>query len=260
MHLSILGPALDFDGCVITGELQLGRAVLRGSHMDRAECKLFIKDRAVTYHQFKIERGGGVGTGSFTYDFAKHEVRLDKIQSTISPQDAAPWVNPDIIKSVAPYRFKTRPNLSINGVVQLDGGKKTDLEILVDAPGGMDYVFLKKNLSFSSISGRLLFTDDHLKISDINASIFSGRAQGDAEISLDRNTPDNSATINARDINFAKLTKLYFDYDDSQGNLNGSYSFSIRSDDARTMQGKGQLTVTNGNIFAIPFLGLSPAS
>lgn len=255
VQLAVRGPKFDFDQCITTGQLQLKRAVLRGSQMDRAECKLLIKDRAVTYQNFKIERGDGVGTGSFTYDFKKHEIRLDRIKSNINPPDVAPWINPDIVRNVVPYRFKVRPNVAINGVVQLSGGKNTNLEVLVDAPGGMDYTFLKKNLSFSSISGRLLFTDGHLKLSSVDGSLFSGRVKGDAEISLERNSPDNSANIEAKNIDFAKLTKLYFDYDNSQGQMNGAYSFTMHSDDSRTMQGSGRLVVTNGNIFAIPFLG-----
>ena len=256
VQLSVRGPSPDFDKCTATGHLLLGSAALRGSPMDRAECDILIKDRAVTYQDFKIERGEGVATGSFTYDFAKHEIRLDKIKSTLMPVDIAPWIdNPDIPKYVAPYRFKDRPNLSINGVVQFAGGKNTNLEILVDAPGGMDYTFIRKNLSFSSISGRLLFTDGHLQLSNVNAAIFDGRVQGNAEISLERNSPGYSANILAKNIDFQKLTKLYFDYDNSHGQLAGEYSFTGLGDDPRTMKGTGQLTVINGNIFAIPFLG-----
>ena len=52
-----------------------------------------------------------------------------------------------------------------------------------------------------------------------------------------------------------RITKLYFDYDDSRGRLNGRYGFTGRGNDPRTMEGRGQLTVDNGNVFAIPFLG-----
>ncbi|MGB8355143.1 MAG: AsmA-like C-terminal region-containing protein [Chthoniobacteraceae bacterium] len=253
--LSVRGPGFDFDKCITTGSLQIGQAVLRGSQMDRAQCNLLVKDRAVTYQNFRIERGNGVATGGFTYDFAKHEIRLDKIKNNINPQDVAPWINPDIVKNVAPYRFKTPPDVFINGVVQFAGGKNTNLDILVDAPGGMDYTFLRRNLSFSSVSGRLFFTDGHLKLTINNGNLFSGSVKGTAEISLDRNSPFHSAKIEAKNIDFAKLTKLYFDYDNSHGQFSGDYSFSIRSDDPRTMQGEGKLVVLNGNIFSIPFLG-----
>lgn len=255
VSLTAAGTAPEFGKCDVTGQLRLGRTVFRGSQMDSGKCNLLIREKTVTYDQFEIRRGEGIGTGSFGYDFAKHEVHLDKIKSTLVPQDAAPWVNPDLVKNIAPYRFKTRPNLSIDGLVQFAGGKQTNLEILVDAPGGMDYTFLKKNLSFSSISGRLLFTDNHLQLSNISGSLFSGSIRGGAEISLARNAPGHSATITAENIDFESLTKLYFNYENSRGLLNGTYAFTGRGDDPRAMQGRGQLTITNGNVFAIPFFG-----
>ena len=256
VQLSVHGPSPDFDKCVANGQLTLGKASLRHSQMDHATCGLLIKDRAITYQQFRIERGGGVATGSFTYDFARHEIRLDKIKSTIPPVDVAPWIdNPDIPRYVAPYRFKGHPSQSINGVVQFAGGKNTNLEILIDAPEGMDYTFIHKDLSCSSISGRLLFTDGHLQLSNVNATLFDGRVQGGAEIPLEPGSPAYTANVTLKNVDFEKLTKLYFDYDNSHGQLNGTYVFTGRGDDARTMQGGGKVTVTNGNVFAIPFLG-----
>ena len=38
------------------GRFNSSAATLRGSQMDRAQCKLLVKDRAITYQQFTIER------------------------------------------------------------------------------------------------------------------------------------------------------------------------------------------------------------
>jgi hypothetical protein len=70
-----------------------------------------------------------------------------------------------------------------------------------------------------------------------------------------RAKPGHSASVTLENLDFSSLTKLYFDYQNSQGRLNGRYEFSGRGDDARTMDGRGELTVTDGDIFAIPFLG-----
>jgi hypothetical protein len=94
-----------------------------------------------------------------------------------------------------------------------------------------------------------------LKISDVSASLLGGSLKGDADISLASAQPGHSARIALENVDFASLTKLYFDYDDSQGRLSGRYEFTVRGGDARTMQGQGQMAVTDGNIFAIPFLG-----
>lgn len=238
-----------------TGELKLGRTLLRGVGLNAATCKLRVKNKAVSYENFKVDRNEGTGTGTFTYDFGKHEVRLDQVKTTLTPAEVAMWIDPKMVKDIAPYRFKGPPSLAINGVVQTNGGKDTKLEILVNAPNGMDYTFLKKTLWFPKISGRLLFTDGHLQLSNIAATLYSGQVRGKAEISLKREAPGHTAKIEVQNVDFAKLTKLYFNFDSSQGALNGTYEFSGRGDDARTMQGKGQISVIEGNVFAIPLFG-----
>jgi len=147
------------------------------------------------------------------------------------------------------------PEVALNGVVGLAGGSNTNLEVLVDAPGGMDYVFLKKTLSAQKVSGRLLFTEGKLRISDLDARLFSGRLQGSADISLKRDEPGHSAKIQVENIDFPAFTKLYFNYDTSQGLLSGSCEFTGRGGDARTMQGSGSLSVVKGDVFAIPVFG-----
>src|SRR6185436_18608665 len=89
----------------------------------------------------------------------------------------------------------------------------------------------------------------------LSASIFGGSLKGAADISIVPTRPGHTASLTLENFDFASLTKLYFDYDNSQGRLNGRYEFTGRGDDARTMEGRGELTVANGNVFAIPFLG-----
>jgi hypothetical protein len=56
-------------------------------------------------------------------------------------------------------------------------------------------------------------------------------------------------------MDFASITKLYFNYDGSHGLLNGKFDFGGKSDDPWTLYGKGSVEVTEGNVFAIPVLG-----
>jgi hypothetical protein len=255
IDLEAHGSSASLDAVEATGDLKLGRTKIRGSALNAATARLLIKDRAVTYEQFKVDRDEGSGTGTFAYDFGKHEVRLDHVKSGLTPFAVMTWINKDLAHDVAPYRFRSPPAILVNGVVQFDGGKNTRLEVLVDAPDGMDYVFLKKNLPFQKISGRLLFTEGRLRITDLDGTLFSGRVRGDADISLKKGAPGHSAKIEADDVNFAALTKLYFNYDTSKGLLSGNYEFSGRGDDGRAMQGRGVVKVVDGDVFSIPLFG-----
>ena len=118
----------------------------------------------------------------------------------------------------------------------------------------MDYVFLHRNLPFNTIFGVVDFTEERMKFTDLRGEIFGGQAQGALDLALGR-VKDYTASLGVRNLDFAKLTKLYFDYDDSKGDLSGEYRWTGRSDDARTLRGAGNLLVDRGNVFAIPFLG-----
>ena len=165
------------------------------------------------------------------------------------------WIDPDVARAVAPYHFHKPPATITNGVVQFDGGRNSALTIDVNAPAGFSYVFLKKTLNFQDVLGQVIFNDDRLRLNDLRAESFGGQVQGTLDLSLVRDAHDYTATFEVKALEFASLTKLYFDYDSSNGQLSGSYRFTGRGDDPRTLHGAGTLSIDRGNVFAIPFLG-----
>jgi len=223
--------------------------------MNSASAKIHFGDGAVTYDNLRVAREEGIGTGTFTYDFAKHEVRVSNIKSSLRPTDVIFWIDPKLWKTVAPYKFRQPPGITANGVYQFRGGKNTRLDIAVDAPGGMDYVFLGKTLPFDRVSGKLLFTTDRLQIVDLNAGLFSGTVRGRSDISLARNDSRHHASITVAAVNFPRLTDLYFNYKTAQGEVSGTYDFDGLGSDPRKMSGHGKIEVTNGDVFAIPVFG-----
>jgi hypothetical protein len=237
------------------GTVAMGRTRFRGVWMNNASANLHFADGAMTYDQLSVTRDEGVGTGSFTYDWAKHEVRLANVQTSLRPSEAIYWVDPKLVKAVAPYKFRQPPKLAVNGVVQFHGGKNTHLEVAVDAPKGMDYVFLGKTLPFDRIKARLLFTDDRLQLSEVQGALFGGTVRGTADISLARSDPHYQANLAVAQIDFPRLTDLYFKYRTAQGQMSGEYDFTGLGDNARTMRGSGSIRVSNGDIFAIPIFG-----
>jgi hypothetical protein len=237
------------------GTVALGRTRFRGTWMNGANARIHFADGAVTCEDIRVTRDEGTGSGSFTYDFKKHEVRISNIRSSLYPADAIFWVDPKTSKTVVPYKFRRPPNVVANGVYQFRGGKNTRLEIKVDGVDGMDYVFLGKTLPFDHLSARLLFTNERLQLSDVRADLLSGTLRGNADISLARNDPRYRATLSVSEINFPRLTDLYFSYKTAQGLLRGTYEFNGLGNDWRTMRGKGKVEVSNGDVFAIPIFG-----
>ena len=237
------------------GTLILGRTRFRGTWMNSADTKIHFADGALACEDLHVARNEGTGTGSFTYDFKKHEVRISNIKSSLNPAEVIFWIDPKVSNTVAPYKFRRPPSVTANGLYQFRGGKNTRLEIKVEGANGMDYVFLGKTLPFDRISARLLFTNDRLQITDLRGALLAGTLHGNADISLARNDPRYRANISVSEINFPLLTDLYYNYKTALGLLSGTYDFTGLGSDPRSMRGRGKVEVTNGDVFAIPIFG-----
>ncbi len=237
------------------GTVALGRTRFRGTWLNGANARIHFADSAVSCEDIQVSRNEGTGSGSFTYDFKKHEVRISNIRSSLYPAEVIFWIDPKTSKTIAPYKFRRPPNVVANGVYQFRGGKNTRLEIKVDGASEMDYVFLGKTLPFDRVSARLLFTNDRLQISDLRADLLAGTLRGNADISLARDDPRYRASLSVNEINFPRLTDLYFNYKTAQGLLRGTYEFAGLGNDWRTMRGSGKVEVSNGDVFAIPIFG-----
>jgi hypothetical protein len=237
------------------GNISLDRTRFRGQWMKNATSKVHFANGAVAYENFRIVRDEGVGTGTFVYDFANHEVRISNVKANVRPVEAAYWIDPDLPKTVTPYKFHQPPAITANGVYQFRGGKGTKLEITVDGPAGMDYVFLGKTLPFHKINARLLFTNDRLQIVDLRGGLFSGTVRGSADISLAHNDQRYHAKLAVDGVDFPRLTDLYYNYKTAHGQLSGTYDFNGVGDKPRLMQGTGKITVANGDVFVIPIFG-----
>ncbi len=240
------------------GTITLGRCRFRGAWMNGANAKIHFANGALTCDDLQVTRDEGTGTGSFTYDFKKREVRVSNIKSSLHPAEAIFWIDPKLWKTVVPYKFRRPPAVTANGLYQFGGGKNTRLEINVEGANGMEYVFLGKTLPFDRISARLVLTAEKLQLLDVRGDIFSGTLRGDAEISLARNNPRYRATLAVNNLDFPRLTGLYFSYyhyRTVRGQLSGTYDFEGVGLDPRRMRGTGKVAVTNGDVFAIPVFG-----
>ena len=250
------GTAPTLDACSGSAELKFGRASYRGIAAESLTASARYEQRKLTLDPFRVERTEGGGGGALSFDFNRNEVRLEKVRASVHPAEVITWVDRDMIRHVTPYRFPRQPpTVTVDGIVHTKRGKTTRLSIDVDAPTGMDYTFLKREMTFPRLSGNLLFTPGNLRISGLSATLFGGRLSGEADISLERTRPGHRVKMQLESVDFASLTKLYFGFDDAKGQLSGVYSFTGRGDDARTMQGRGEASLRDGRVFAIPFLG-----
>lgn len=254
IRLAIRGTERDPKSWNGDGTIALDRTRFRGIWMTGANANLHFADGAINFQDFRVTRDEGVGTGSCAYDFVKRELRVSNVKTNLRPTEAIVWIEPRYFKHVAPYKFRQIPNVTANGVIHFRG-PNDHMELTVDAPAGMDYEFLGKTLPVDRVSGRLLFTDGRLQLSEIVGDLYEGKVRGTADIALAKDDHPYHANIAVEGVDFPRLTDLYFKYQTAHGRLSGVYDFTGFSGEARGMRGVGKIKVTDGNVFAIPIFG-----
>jgi len=255
ISLSLRAPKLDFGAMKGTGHLKLGRTAMRGAWIDSGTADLEIADSCVNYKNIVIVTGPGKGTGSFAYDVGRQEVRLENIRSTLIPYEVLMWIDPNIAKTISPYRFRSNPNVSVQGKVHMKLATKNNLSIQVESPAGMDYDLLGKTLSFGKTSAKVLVIGNKVDARVTRAPLMGGEVTLKADVSIDPKAPFFTADVQLERVNFSNLTKLYFNYDDSKGVVSGRYNFKTRMGQEELMTGNGSIRIEDGNVFAIPTLG-----
>jgi hypothetical protein len=255
LKISLDGTRPNLDALSGTGTIELGRTAMRGSWVDSGKADLVIKDRAILYKDLTIKKGKLRATGSFTYDFGRQEVRLDGVRSNINPPDVLMWVDPRIAATVAVYRFRSPPDVRADGVAHMKDPSQNNLHIELDAPGGLAYSLLKKDLVFGATKATVVVKGRDLVANVKKAALYNGEVSVDANVSLDPADPafHVDATINR--VDFPSLTQLYFGYAKSKGLLSGKYDFTSDLKNPAAMRGSGHVRVEEGHVMAIPLFG-----
>jgi len=257
IHLEGHGPACALPSLEITGRAESGAIRARGTLLKSLAVDLGFKANILTCQSIKLERAEGTGSGTVVYDFNTDLLQFQNVHTTLNAVEVVRIFDLPLAEQLIPYRFKVRPALIVNGDVgcRHDDWPRNHLRIKVDGAHGMDYTFLKRELSANKISGTVAVLGDRLKLDGLDATIWGGHLRGKADISLRKAAGDYTAELSTEAIDFPSLTKLYFDFDTSKGKLDGSFAFSGLHDQARAIKGKGSLVVTEGNVFAIPIFG-----
>ncbi len=253
--LEAAGTKLDPGALTAHGSISLGKSSIHGSAMESAKADITFEDLALKFSNLQVRRPEGSGSGSFTYDFGRQQVRLEGIRSTMNPVNVLLWADPNVARETEPYRFKAPPEVGVNGVIWLKDHDQTRLTAKFTAPQGLDYDLLDRTLNFGPTSGELQFNGRRILVNIPSARLFGGLTKLNATITTGQPSARQKVAVDLDGVNFETLTRLYFDYQGSKGEVSGNYDFSFVPGDAREMRGTGHMVVTDGNVFAIPVLG-----
>ncbi|HEY5753149.1 MAG TPA: AsmA-like C-terminal region-containing protein [Chthoniobacterales bacterium] len=255
VDLKIDGPGFDPKTWKYHAGVHLGRTVFRGVPLNSGHAVVGVTDRRVDFENIQVVRDEGIATGSISWDLDDETIAIRNVQGTLDPAAVCSWISAPLARRVSPYRFRQSPWTKVDGAVRLHGKPGTDLTVDIAAPTGMDYTFLKQELPFDQVTGRLAFTHRQMRITNLEGKLFGGTVRGGAEIALGANGGPYSASISLRDVDFPTTTNLYIGYTGSEGKLTGHYEFKGNGKDPHSMTGSGEVRVEEGNVFTIPVFG-----
>ena len=238
-----------------SGSLSLGSASMRGSPIEGLSARLEVGGGAVDFRDILVQMGGGTGRGEFIYDYRNWEGRFPDVRTTLDPVKVMAWIDPRISEGLKPYRFDKPPETRLKGKVGLKNPEKNDLRIAVNSPTGMGYTLIGKDLSFGAISGTVLLKGQKLLIDIPRGRLFGGDVSFKGDVSVMPGDARYGASVHLDKVDFRDLTKLYFGYDESGGNLTADYAFRTIGGDDLAMTGQGNILIQDGNVLAMPVLG-----
>lgn len=238
-----------------TGHLQLGNTAMRGTWIDSLSADLDIENGAFTYREFLVRAGKSKATGEFTYDIPGQLVKVTGVKSDMDPVRVMMWIDPRISETLRDYRFRANPDTRVDGVIYMKEPLRNRLDIDFACAQGIEYDLLGKTLPFSRVRGDVKVRGRQLNLVMPDARLMGGSVSLVADVSMDDRNPTFQISTELKQVDFASLTRLYFGYEGSEGKCSGRYTFSARIGRENLMEGKGQIRVEDGNVFAIPFLG-----
>ncbi len=256
VDLEARGKAPELSACALWGKVQVGRGTFRSIAFEQFSSPVRFKGGVWGFGPLKLKRAEGLGEGSVTYDVINNGLYLHDLRLRLNPVETMNMIEPEWVKEVTPYRFKGPPPfVTVNGFAKPHSPDFTNIVVTVDSKGGLDYDFAGKTLPINEVTASLLFAPRRVQLTSVSAKLFGGRVAGNVDISVKPDGAPHKASLYITDMDFAALSHLYTGYDESKGRLNASFMWKGDDDDGRKVDGAGELAITDGNVFAIPFLG-----
>lgn len=244
--------AMQFKG---SGSLQLNNAAMHEVGIKSLNANIQLANGAADFRDIVLKIDDGIGRGEFIYDFKNWEGRMPEIRANLDPVKVMTWIDTRIATSLKDYRFSKPPNLVVSGKVGLRDPEKNDLNIVINSPSGIGYTLIKKNLPFGASSGTVRLLGQKVLVDVPKSKLFGGDVALKAEASVRPGDGSYGASVHLENVDFQTVTKLYFDYTESKGQLTADYTFRSTGSDPRGMTGQGNLLIKNGNVLAMPIMG-----
>lgn len=215
------------------------------------------------YRLRKLHGGPSSGTVSverIRWDNEAKTIGVGGLRGTAWPAPVVRTFAADIADQLEDYRFHRPPTLSADGTIGIMSGQdRQDLTVRFSTPSSASYEFLGEDLKLSNPKGTVQVLRDRVRVLGLDTGVFGGDIEADIDIRLGGATQRYDGEIIWNELG---LTEIATNYDlDSRpkGAITGRMDFSLTGEGVSGLDGRGNVTLQDGELFEVPIFGpLSP--
>jgi hypothetical protein len=248
---SVSGDFVDPDAFAYDAQLSARQCSYRGVRLKSATAKLRLRHSKLDVQDLVLAREEGELRGTLLADFNNHQVSFD-LETTANPTEMAPLLGPKSARVMSAYRFGPRTSAKLQGMVDLEEQSNSAWTAQVSNDG-----FSYWRFTADHATANLVFTNNTLQINDFDSDFYSGKLRGHAEFEFSGSDAayDFDFSVERADVH-AILTAAKGRASAVTGLLSGQATISGNGSDLETIEGEGQLEVTDGILWQAPVFGI----
>ncbi|MGH7977745.1 MAG: AsmA-like C-terminal region-containing protein [Limisphaerales bacterium] len=263
LNARVHGRLYDYDSIIADGHAALTNFSVHGELVDRVETAFHYAHQVIEFERPSVVAGvQRMSANAVRVDWAKGRIYFDQARGIAEPQAVANAIGPLQARIMKPYHFLAPVKVVVSGYAPLRN--PTNVDLVFKSAGPVQIQIL--NIRSHALSGEIHWVGQTLTLSNLDASLYGGRGAGN--ISFDF-SPRNGANFSfSSDFQDVDLHELALDLNTRsnhlehlEGQVDGHFVVtSGYSQDWRSCNGYGQVTLHNGLLWDVPvFGGLSPA-
>lgn len=259
------------------GEAEITNVTYRGVPLARAAASFEVSPLGSEYTGIEAtfdyrndetaRRFGGPETGavraeSIVWDSDQRLTTISKLTGTAWPAPLLGLFSPRTAAHVSNnYRFRQPPRFEANGVIDANRPQvRSKVTTTISSGDVMNYTFLGKEIAIRSPSARIVNRHQRVDVLDMKGRLFEGDFGGDLTV---RRAPDQSSTYSGgvkwTDLRLRDIGQTYGFGKAEHGYLTGRFDFTGSKGSTRSLEGRGNIALKQGDLFYVPVLGpLSP--
>lgn len=253
LTLEATGESMDSRTWHSKGHLDLRDFEMKGVPFLHIDAKMESKNDILWFSDVFVERPeGNARAEMIEVNSPARRVTIRNLKGTLDPVATVKPFNEGVSRNLARYRWAQTPSFELGGVIDTRRtAEQTNLTCRFQSNGTAAFEFLGQDLVFPSLLGEVTFLQKDVDL-QLQGELFGGTI-----LNRSKFAPGNrfSTRVIAENMSFEALADTYFGGSKTKGTLGLNATMKGLTNDARSLEGVGEISLTNGDLFAVPALG-----